>query len=281
MPRFCKGLVTAMVSYSSTTDEGTAMSTRQENEGPSSSGIATATAIAPVSGASKASDIPKPVETAMKVVATMTPSASQKGGAAPGQAAAAQAAETAAVSRSPRFALMAASIVFAGAFGAMGGALGLALFERQAAPQPEALDLTIVQGAMASLRNELSAIKSSVENSNRDVNAQLAKFTERLEKRGPTQPSAQAPARAPADVTGSIRPQALATPSAPPPRIIEGWVLRRVNRGAAIIQGREGAIEVAAGDVVPGIGRIESIRRLDGRWVVLTHGGMITAQPPR
>jgi hypothetical protein len=149
------------------------------------------------------------------------------------------------------------------------------------APQLEAIDLTIVQGAMASLRNELSAIKSSVENSNRDVNAQLAKFTEQLEKRTSAQPSAQAPARSPADVTGSVRPQALATPSAPRPRVIEGWALRRVSRGTAIIQGHEGAIEVVAGDIVPGIGRIESIRRLDGRWVVLTHGGMITAQPPR
>jgi hypothetical protein len=73
----------------------------------------------------------------------------------------------------------------------------------------------------------------------------------------------------------------LATPSAPRPRVIEGWALRRVSRGTAIIQGHEGAIEVVAGDIVPGIGRIESIRRLDGRWVVLTHGGMITAQPPR
>jgi hypothetical protein len=73
----------------------------------------------------------------------------------------------------------------------------------------------------------------------------------------------------------------LATPSTPRPRVIEGWALRRVSRGVAIIQGHEGAIEVAAGDIVPGIGRIESIRRLDGRWVVLTHAGMITSQPAR
>jgi hypothetical protein len=269
-----------MVSYSSTTDEGTAMSTRQEIEGPSSSGIAAA--IAPASGASKTSDMPKPVETVMKVVATMTPSASEKGKASPEQAAAAQATETAAGSRSPRFALMAASIAFAGAFGAMGGALALALVERQAARTPRPSTLLGV-GRDGEPARRMSAIKSSVESSNLNVNAQLAKFTERLEKRAPTpaQPSAQAPGRTPGDVTGSVRSQALATPSAPRPRVIEGWALRRVSRGVAIIQGHEGAIEVAAGDIVPGVGRIEAIRRQDGRWVVLTNSGMITTPTPR
>jgi hypothetical protein len=167
----------------------------------------------------------------------------------------------------------------------MAGALGMSLVAPPAttAPQVEAIDLTVVQGAMASLRNDLSAIKSSVETSNRDVNAQLAKFGERSEKRTPTppQPSAQAPGRTSSDITGTVRQQALATPSAPRPRVIEGWALRRISRGVATIQGHEGAIEVAVGDVVPGIGRIESIRRLDGRWVVLTRAGMITSQPPR
>jgi len=34
-------------------------------------------------------------------------------------------------------------------------------------------------------------------------------------------------------------------------------------------------IEVEAGDVVPGVGRIESIRRQDGRWMVVTSNGII------
>ena len=59
--------------------------------------------------------------------------------------------------------------------------------------------------------------------------------------------------------------------------MIDGWTVRHVSRGVAIIQGRRmGAIEVEAGDVVPGVGRIESIRRQDGRWIVLTSNGMIT-----
>jgi hypothetical protein len=232
--------------------------------------------------APKPTETPKPVEAVLKVVADMHPAKAGKPTAASSNdAIAAASLKPPGALRPLRFALVAASIAFAGAFGAMAGALGMSLMTPP--PQVEAIDLTVVQGAMASLRNELSTIKSSVENSNRDVNEQLAKFTERLEQRIPTpaRPSAQAPGRAPGDVTGAVRPQALATPSAPRPRIIEGWALRRVSRGTAIIQGHEGAIEVAAGDVVPGIGRIDSIRRLDGRWVVLTHGGMITTQPPR
>lgn len=262
------------------------MTTRQDTEG--SPGIAAVTVNAPTSAASKTSDMPKPVETVMKVVATMTPSASEKGKASPEQAVAAQATEAAAGSRAPRFALMAASIAFAGAFGALSGALALALIERPgpAAPQLEALDLTLVQDTIASLRAELSAIKSSVESSNQNVNTQLAKFTERLEKRvqtsAVTPAQSPAPARASGDVTGSIRSQqAAATAGTPPPRLIEDWVVRRVSGGVAVIQGSAGPIEVATGDIVPGIGRIESIRRQGGRWVVLTKSGMITTPAAR
>ena len=36
-----------------------------------------------------------------------------------------------------------------------------------------------------------------------------------------------------------------------------------------------GVIEVEPGDVVPGLGRIEAIRRQDGHWVVVTSKGLI------
>ena len=50
-----------------------------------------------------------------------------------------------------------------------------------------------------------------------------------------------------------------------------GWVLRDVYRGAAILQSRTGGlIEVGPGDVLPGVGRIEAVRRQDGHWVVIT-----------
>ncbi|MPZ41403.1 MAG: hypothetical protein GEU95_25835 [Rhizobiales bacterium] len=203
--------------------------------------------------------------------------------------------------RSSRFAMLAASVAFAGALGAMAGALGTAVF---APPQAAAdasgatVDLTSLRDSIASLRTDITAIKSSVESSNRNTSAQLAKFTERLERvdRVQAAPAAQLKlameaidrlekrAQAQGDVTGSVRPQpAAATPASEPPRrrVIEGWTVRHASRGVAVIQGRAGAIEIEAGDIVPGVGRIESIRRQDRRWVVLTSNGVIMSPTPR
>jgi hypothetical protein len=59
---------------------------------------------------------------------------------------------------------------------------------------------------------------------------------------------------------------------------LEGWVLRDVVHGGALIDGRRGMYEVYAGDFIPGIGRIDAIRRQDGRWVVVTSKGLIVAR---
>jgi hypothetical protein len=58
--------------------------------------------------------------------------------------------------------------------------------------------------------------------------------------------------------------------------VVPGWGVRDVYRGAALLQSRAGGmIEVEAGDVVPGLGRIDGIRREGGHWVVITSRGMI------
>jgi murein DD-endopeptidase MepM/ murein hydrolase activator NlpD len=256
----------------------------------------------------KAIEIPKPVEAVMKVVEAMKPAEAAKAPAPPVRPAVVAPAKLIAdESRSNRFAMLAASVAFAGALGAMAGALGTSVFARPgpaAATPLAATDFTAVQDSIASLRKEMSAIKSGVESSNRNANAQFAKFTERLERidRAQAAPAAQLRqaieaidrlekrVQAQGETTASARPQPAAVTTAapppaaepPPPRVIEGWVVRHVSRGVAIIQGRRiGAIEVEAGDIVPGVGRIESIRRQDGRWVVLTSNGMITSPTPR
>ena len=76
------------------------------------------------------------------------------------------------------------------------------------------------------------------------------------------------------DRAGRSRSPAPAQP-ARQPGSVEGWVLRDVQRGTAVIEGRMGLIEVDQGDVVPGLGRIEAIRKQDGRWVVVTSKGLI------
>jgi hypothetical protein len=201
-------------------------------------------------------------------------------------------------SRSNRFALLAASVAFAGALGAMAGALGTSVFARGTAETSVAgVDLTPVRDAIATLRTEIGAIKSSVETSNRNANAQLAKFNERLERidRAQAAPAAQLKQAMDAidrlekrgaaqhgQTTGSVQQAAAAPADASRQRVIDGWTVRHVSRGVAVIHGRRiGAIEVEAGDIVPGVGRIESIRRQEGRWIVLTSNGIIPSPTPR
>jgi hypothetical protein len=95
------------------------------------------------------------------------------------------------------------------------------------------------------------------------------------------------------DVTGSVTPTAPAiasaasVPATPPSPIkpelarlptVEGWTLRDVSRGGALIEGRQGLYEVYAGDPVPGLGRVDAIRKQDGRWVVVTTKGLVVAR---
>ena len=99
--------------------------------------------------------------------------------------------------------------------------------------------------------------------------------------------AAPAPAPVPAaarEVTGSVSQPttvAAAAPVVPPkpevgrlPRV-EGWVLRDVGNGGALIEGRRGMFEVYIGDPLPGLGRVDAIRKQDGQWVVVTTKGLI------
>ncbi len=127
--------------------------------------------------------------------------------------------------------------------------------------------------------------------------AKLAKLSETVDKLRTAQAAAPAPVAA-RETTGSIAPAQVATaapaaasahqaaaPAAAAPKVevgrlptVEGWRLRDVANGGALIEGRGGLYEVYAGDPVPGLGRIDAIRRQDGRWVVVTSKGLIVAR---
>ncbi|MCC6890338.1 MAG: hypothetical protein IT536_17580 [Hyphomicrobiales bacterium] len=236
--------------------------------------------------------ITKAVEAVMEAAESLKPSSSDAPSPTPQPVVAARTERAAEGARSHRFALLAASVAFAGALGAMAGALGSAFLARTA-PAPLATDFSAVQDAIAALRAELSTIKASVESSSRNTSSQFTKFSERIERAVQAAPAQIKQAmdaldrqrsQAPADVTGSVRPQGVAVPSStesPRQPVVEGWVVRHVSRGVAVIQGRVGSIEVEAGDIVPGLGRIQSIRRQDGRWVVRTSKGVIASTASR
>ncbi len=131
--------------------------------------------------------------------------------------------------------------------------------------------------------------------------ARLAKLSEAVDKlRGAPAAASVAAVATPAagsaakDVTGSIgstSAQQQAAAQAPKSEAkvdaktevarlptLEDWVLRDVAYGGALIGSRRGTYEVYAGDTIPGLGRVDAIRRQDGRWVVVTSRGLIVAR---
>ncbi|GJD51030.1 hypothetical protein OPKNFCMD_3781 [Methylobacterium crusticola] len=138
------------------------------------------------------------------------------------------------------------------------------------------------------LGGKVAALGERLDHADREQAARLAALADRLEKRpapaqGPA-PVAALPAPKPVAaaepaLTGSLpdRPEAKARPAAP--GTIEGWVLRDVYDGVAMIENRNRRLlEISPGDSLPGAGRIEAIERRGRTWVVVTSKGLITTQ---
>jgi hypothetical protein len=183
--------------------------------------------------------------------------------------------------------LSAASIVLAVLIGAGGGAFAmfgvdqLVPAAQPAAPAaPTAPDL---QATIAQMRSEIAALKSSLDGVSRSSATQYNKLAERLDRAERAQTTVpKTDAAFPKEATGSIAAPAPAPAVAPlpaaVPQMVPGWTVRDVYRGAALLQSRMGGmIAVETGDVLPGLGRVDAIRRQDGHWVVMTSKGIITS----
>jgi hypothetical protein len=85
-------------------------------------------------------------------------------------------------------------------------------------------------------------------------------------------PPSPAPKAEPAQ-TGSINE------AKPKSETVESWALREVYDGVAMLEDRKRRLlEVAPGDSVPGVGRVEAIERRGRNWVVVTKQGVIATQ---
>jgi len=60
------------------------------------------------------------------------------------------------------------------------------------------------------------------------------------------------------------------------PETIEGWTVRDVFGATAVLEGPDGVWRAARGDMVPHVGRVESIVRWGNRWIVMTSSGLIS-----
>jgi hypothetical protein len=211
-----------------------------------------------------------------------------------------------------RLSALAAVVALAALAGALGGALATVGLTHFAAGNSAATGNLMLEASVARIDADILTLKASVEHTSKmgmsqfnktsdrldkvekaqaEPAAKLAKLSEAVDKLRAAPPVAPVPvAAAPAaakEVTGSITPPAAAAAPvplpAPKPEVarlptVEGWVLRDVEDGAALIEGRRGMYEVYAGDAIPGLGRVDAIRKQDGRWVVVTSKGLVVAR---
>jgi hypothetical protein len=212
-----------------------------------------------------------------------------------------------------RLSALAAVVALAAIAGALGGALATAGVMHFAGAASTTPSNPVLEASVARIDADILALKAGIEQTSRfgiardnkandrldriekaqaEPAAKLAKISEAVEKLKAAQAAAVPLAAAPAvakDVTGSTPPPATAAVAAavplpaPKPEVarlptVEGWVLREVADGGALIEGRRGIYDVYTGDLIPGVGRVDAIRKQDGRWVVVTSKGLIVAR---
>jgi len=200
--------------------------------------------------------------------------------------------------RLSRFTILALAIAVAAAAGSAVGAMAAVAFAK---PQPvssdnaRTIEVNVLRGVITQLSAEVASLKASIDSNAKSANAQIAKAADRIEK-AQAEPASRVQklselleridrrtAAASSDVTGSIASSSAAQAVAAPkqqdrPAIVTGWIIRDVFDGRAMLENeRLGFYEVVPGADLPGVGRVQTIRRQDGRWVVVTPKGLIVS----
>jgi hypothetical protein len=196
--------------------------------------------------------------------------------------------------RSRRLALLVATISVAAALGSFVGALtaaGLGRWMPESAPATDIADASVILRALKSQVAELAALKSGLDGAVRNANTQFAAIADRLDRveRTAANPSTQlthiadtvdrlARLNASPETTSSIANGATSSEPKITDRIVADWVVQAVRGDRALVENRNGGLfEIGAGSVLPGLGRVEGVKRQDGQWVVLTARGVITS----
>jgi hypothetical protein len=202
--------------------------------------------------------------------------------------------------RSVRFALLAATIALVAGLGSFVGGLaawGVGHHDVADTAEPRGAEARNVLQALNKQIAELNALKASLDTANRSTGTQFAKITDRLTslEHAQAEPAAKLTrvadavdrlekhAGAAPEITGSIsrpaqpQPAAVAAAAASE-HVLNDWIVRDVRNGRALVESRYGGLFVAAaGGNLPGLGRVESVRRQDGNWIVVTAKGTITS----
>jgi hypothetical protein len=203
--------------------------------------------------------------------------------------------------RSLRLPMMAASLAAAAALGSFVGSLtasGVTQFWPRVAPSSSSVAASEAQAELAAL----SALRTYVEDASRNANHQFATLADRLDRIERTQAepnvklariaeavdrlekqrksamaAAAAPAAAAPEITGTV-PNSRSAPAEA--KILPNWILHGVRGRHALVENSQGDLfEITDDSTLPGVGRVEGVKRQDGQWVVVTARGLITSAP--
>jgi hypothetical protein len=186
--------------------------------------------------------------------------------------------------RHKRYALLAATVAFAAALGAVVGVLASGGFSAPARNSAAVVqENRAMQQSIARLGKEIVALRAGLEQAKSSAHARVGKISERLN-------------HAAAEVTGSIAaPQTVPPPlPKPAPRIgawksqapagltvVPGWTIRDTRNGYVRVENHGDIYQVVLGAPLPGLGPVQAIRKQDGRWMVVTPSGIIISMRDR
>jgi hypothetical protein len=197
--------------------------------------------------------------------------------------------------RHKRYALLAASVAIAAALGGIIGALATG----NSTPPVNVAALEenkAMQQSVAKLVKEVTTLKANLEEANKFAHNQVAKLDAKIGTKLEERLKKDA-----AEITGSISaPQTVAAAAAPLPTprpapriasvesqpsarlpIVPDWSIRDARGGYIYVESRGDIYQIVPGAPLPGLGPVESVKRLDGRWVVTTPKGIIVSMRDR
>lgn len=202
---------------------------------------------------------------------------------------------------SPRLrstAALAATVMIAAGLGAAFGAAIHKPHEPPSVHRDTALieENAAMQKSIARLTKELTALKISIESSNKESLTRIGKLADRLDKLPETTGSIgkqAAATSAPAAATPiPFPPQAAVIANEPTPLpqarphiaqqerrlpIVPGWSIYHIRNGTAWVENNGELFAAQVGVPLPGLGRVEALRRDGNQWLVVTAKGVISS----
>jgi hypothetical protein len=181
--------------------------------------------------------------------------------------------------RHKRYALLAATVALAAAFGA---AVGLKAGGGAATPAHHAslAETHVMQHTIGKLGKEIAALKARVAAADKATHNEIARLDAKT--------AAQLRNEAAPDITGSIAAPATVPTPLPRPAVtaqqrplVRNWSIRSVRDGDIFVEGHGEIFLVQVGAPLPGLGRVQAVRREHGRWLVVTPKGLIVSLSDR